>query len=275
MQPQDEAAQQALDRSLKPLSQLILEACPKPRRIYKGLNRPSLWHLCFNTITHHLLRDALLAGFGIRDKPTHTTFCNTHILALNGCNTWVHAGHRQRLGPVHGRRAGPRTQHAAGAAHAGRCAGHRCHGRRGNARVCIAASQPRPDSSLRCQLGFQLNVDNPEPSRLSRATRPPAEGSSLPDVGIDFPRTCRRRGLLAYRQCDGRAQLTHMGAAVYASCMPSEQAVLLYTMLHTARKGRCTATVLLGASLCISRLMHRLFCAGTNHMRSSSCANGC
>ena len=50
--------------------------------------------------------------------------------------------------------------------------------------------------------------------------------------------SCSRQGLLAFRDTDGRAQLTHMGSAIYASCMPSEQASLLFRMLHGARKGR-------------------------------------
>ena len=56
------------------------------------------------------------------------------------------------------------------------------------------------------------------------------------DVSSRPPR--RRQGLLAYRQSDDRAQLTHIGAAVYASCMPLQQATQLYKMLRTARKGR-------------------------------------
>ena len=48
----------------------------------------------------------------------------------------------------------------------------------------------------------------------------------------------RRQELLAFRRSDGRAQLTHMGAAVYASCMPAEQAILLYRVLDGARRGR-------------------------------------
>ena len=57
---------------------------------------------------------------------------------------------------------------------------------------------------------------------------------------------CSRQGLLANRDSDGRAQLTHMGAAVYASCMPSEQAMLLFRMLQGARTGRQAAASLIG-----------------------------
>ena len=57
-------------------------------------------------------------------------------------------------------------------------------------------------------------------------------------MGIRMLCTCSRQGLLVYRDSDGRAQLTHMGGAIYASCMPSEQATLLFRLLHGARKGR-------------------------------------